>query len=126
MFYCILKKEFSKIWSFRSDNFFEKFLQISQKNHYFFWFFSESNKIIIFTSKLLQNHNIDPNFPLKLQKSTNFSLDTHEFFKTFGAFGPENLEFKVPSDPIFLELGSPLLVEVPPPKKTTSDCNIFE
>ena len=56
---------------------------------------------------------IRPKFPIKLQKTADFSLKP-KLFKIFGAFGAENLKFYVPKTPDFLELGSPHWARVPP------------
>ena len=72
--------------------------------------FPKLKKSINFEHELVQNHYIDqiwPKFPSKLQKTAIFTKK-RIFFKIFGAFGAENLEFYVPKIPGFLELGPPL------------------
>ena len=114
LFYCIFKKEFSKIFkisTFDACIFFEKFPKISKKFVKFFQIFQNRKNSIIFELKLVQNHYIDKNlvkFPPKVQKTANFSLKTAMFSKIFGAFGAENLYFWYSKNPFFLELGSPL------------------
>ena len=49
-FYCIFKKEFSKIWSFRSESFFENFLKFPQKSK------KKSENFIIFL-KIEKNYH---------------------------------------------------------------------
>ena len=61
-----------------------------------FSIFLEIEKTIIFGTKLVQNHHIDLNltkFSPKTPKKCQFSHKTLKFFKIFGAFGAENLEF---------------------------------
>ena len=61
-------------------------------------------------TKIVHNHYINQNlakFSLKTPKNSRFFPKNPKFFKIFGAFGAENLEFYVPKIPIFLEKGSP-------------------
>ena len=98
-------------------NYFEKCSWISQKNSEFFSTFSKLKKTIIFhpdLSKITILIKIWHNFPLKLQKTVNFSRKKPQSFKTFGAFNAENLELYVSKLPTFLELGSPMRRWSPP------------
>ena len=123
-FYCIFKKEFSKIWSFRAE-IFSKNSSNFQNNSRNFRIVLKIEKTIIFASKLVHNYHIDPNlakFSLKTPKKCQIFLKTLKF----GVLGPSRadfLEFWVPPDPVFLELRCPPFWSrsSPPQKKTISE-----
>lgn len=89
----------------------------------FHWhFFSKKlyQKILIF-SNFFQNRKklsfLHPNefkITILIEIFPQFFLESHEFFKSFGALGAGNLEIWVPPNPIFFGVGVPLLVEVSP------------
>ena len=115
-FLFLFYSEIFDIWSFMSGNFFRK---ISEKFPEIFSTLSKSKKTIIFVTQLVQNDYIDQNlvkFFHKTQKRANFSLKTL-IFPNFRRLRCRNFDVLGPSGPDFLELGSPLLVEVP---QTTS------
>ena len=96
--------------------FFENFLKISKQN---FWTFFKIEKTIILVFKLVRNHHLDQNlakFSLKTPKSAIFPLKTFIFSKFSAPSAPKMWSFRSLRDPIFVELGSPLRPEVPPPK----------
>ena len=90
-----------------SGNFFPKLSKFcKQKIRKFHQLFSKSKKTII-CKQISPNCYIDPNsakFSLKTPKKLPFYLKQALFFKIYGSFGVENLEFYVPNFPIFLEL----------------------
>ena len=113
-------RKFSKFGVLCPAIFFEKFPKISRKFPEIFSTFSKSKKTAIFTPKIVHNHYINQNFAkfsLKTPKNSRFFPKNPKFFKIFGAFGAENLEFYVPKILNFLEKGSPPWAGGPPPKK---------
>ena len=100
-------------------HFFRKISQNFPKISRNFLNFFKIEKTAIFTLKIVHNHYINQNltkFSLKTPKNSRFFPKNPKFFKIFGAFGAENLEFYVPKIPNFLEKGSPPLGGGSPPK----------
>ena len=58
-------------------------------------------------------------------KKRSIFLKNPLFSKIFGAFGANNLNFRVPKILIFMELGSPPLGRVSPPQKHSEDIRRF-
>ena len=110
-------RKFSKFGVLCPAIFFEKFPKISRKFPEIFSTFSKSKKTITFAPKIVQNHYINQNlakFSLKTPKNGRFFLKTPKFFKIFGAFGAENVEFYVPKMWSFMSQRVPPLSRGPP------------
>ena len=104
---------------FYVGQFFSKnFPKISQKFPEIFSTFSKSKKTVIVAPKIVHNHYINQNLAkisLKTPKNSQFFPKNPKFFKIFGAFGTENLEFYVPKMWSFMSKRVPL-GSAPPPK----------
>ena len=117
LFIAFLRKNFQKIWSFRSGNFPEIFRKRSKNFSNFqkklkFFNFLKIEKTMIFASKFVQNHHIDldlDNFPLKLQKSANFHIKPSNFSKFSAPSAPKVWSFRSLHTRFFWSWGYPLL-----------------
>ena len=117
-------RKFSKCGVLCPAIFFEKFPKISQKFPEIFSTFSKSKKTVIVTPKIVHNHYINQNlakFSLKTPKNGQFFLKNPKFFKIFGAFGAENVEFYVPKMWSFMSQRVPPWSRGPPPKLISDD-----
>ena len=95
-FYCIFKKEFSKIfkiWSFMSSNFSRKISQNFPKISWNFLNFFKIEKNYYYCTQNSPKSLYLPKFgqilSLKLQKNFRFFNKNTKFFKIFAAFGGE-------------------------------------
>ena len=119
-------RKFSKFGVLCPAIFFQKFPKISRKVPEIFSTFSKSKKNYHFcthnSQKLLFKSKFDQIFPYT-PRNTRFVLKNSEFFKIFGAFGPENLDFYVPEVRSFMSARVPLLGGGFPPKYTLIHIN---
>ena len=107
-------RKFSKFGVLCPAIFFEKFPENFLK---FSQLFQNRKRNFYFYTKIVHNHYINQNFAkfsLKTPKKSRFFPKNPKFFKIFGAFGAENLEFYVPKILNFLEKESPPWAGGPP------------